>query len=47
MAIMCRSLPPAMHFSVFLLEKADSQVPLTRGREVPNIDTHTRSRPYW
>jgi hypothetical protein len=35
---MCRSLPPAMLFSVSPIEKADAQIPFTRGREVPETD---------
>jgi hypothetical protein len=38
-SLVCRSLPPALHVSVSLLEKADAQIPLASVSDVPETDT--------
>jgi hypothetical protein len=37
-SVVCRSQPPAIHFSVSPLEITDAQMPLARGRVVPTTD---------
>jgi hypothetical protein len=44
----CRSLPPAMRFSVSLMEKTDAQIQFLSGGKVPEGDTgelFTRGNP--